>query len=302
MKALITGATGFVGKALVARLSSDGVALRIWARNTERAKSSYPQAEIVAADRDPAALDRAIDGVDVIYNLAGEPVIGPRWTEERRRALEDSRVGVTRDLVAAIARAQKRPSALVSTSAVGYYGDRGDEPLDEASAPAGDFLAKLCAAWEEAALGAEKLGVRVVIVRIGIVLGEGGGALAQMITPFKLGVGGKLGSGKQWMPWIHLDDLIALFATAGRDDRYRGPFNGTGPSPVINFDFTKTLGKVLHRPTIAPVPKLALSVMFGEAANVLLGSQNARPKKALGLGFDFRFSELEPALRAVFPR
>jgi uncharacterized protein (TIGR01777 family) len=193
-----------------------------------------------------------------------------------------------------------KPRVLVSASAVGIYGSRGDEPLDETSAPAGDFLADVCAGWEREAIAARELGIRVVPIRIGIVLGKGGGALGKMLTPFRLGLGSPLGSGRQFMPWVHLDDLVELMLFAAREERVTGPLNGAAPSPVTNREFTKTLGRTLGRPTfMPPVPRIALRTILGEFADVLLASQRVYPRAAEAAGFAFKFRELEPALRDI---
>jgi uncharacterized protein (TIGR01777 family) len=222
-----------------------------------------------------------------------------RWTVERKRRIRDSRVLGTRHLVAGLAAEESRPRVLVSASAVGFYGDRGDEELDETSSAGQGFLAEVCAEWEREALEAERLGIRVVCARIGIVLAHGGGAMAKMITPFRLGAGGRLGSGKQWMPWVHLDDVVGILMHASRDARIRGAVNAVGPGPVTNADFTRALGRALHRPAVLPVPSLALRVAFGDMSEILVASQRVFPRAAERTGYAFAHPELGGALAAA---
>lgn len=301
MRALVTGATGFVGQRLLAQLEQPVVL----SRNSQEATQRLARfgARCVAWDpqQQPAPAE-AFSGIDTVFHLAGEPVAEGRWTAAKRVRMRDSRVVGTRHLVETLAQLNPPPRVLVSASAVGYYGSRGDEVLVESAGPQHDFLAEICIGWEREALKAREAGIRVVPIRIGIVLGEAGGALAKMLTPFKLGIGGILGNGKQWMPWIHVDDLVQLLLFAARTESITGPMNGTAPTPVTNYDFTKTLGRVLHRPTFLPVPGLALRVAFGEFGSVLLGSQRAVPQAAIDAGFQYRYVELEPALRQILNR
>ena len=241
----------------------------------------------------------ALRGADAVVNLAGEPVADGRWTEERKRRIRDSRVIGTRNLVAGLRALAQPPAVLVSASAVGYYGDRGDETLDEQSSPGGGFLAESCAAWEHEAMAAASFGIRVVCVRIGVVLAVGGGALAKMLGPFRVGVGGKLGSGQQWMPWIHIDDVAGLFTHALRNHNVTGPMNAAAPRPVTNADFTRALGKALHRPAILPIPAVALRVLFGEMHEILTGSQRVLPRVAEQSGYAFKHPDVSEALAAV---
>jgi len=231
---------------------------------------------------------------DAVIHLAGEPV-AQRWNAEVKQRIRDSRVAGTRNLVQALAKLPRRPQILISASAVGYYGSRGDETLTESSAAGNGFLAEVCQAWEKEAQGAEALGMRVVFVRTGIVLDSRGGALQKMLPPFRMGVGGKVGSGKQWMPWIHAQDLVDLYRFA-LEQPVKGPVNGAAPYPVVNADFTKTLAAALKRPAIFPVPGLALRVLFGEMADMLMASQRVLPKVAEAAGFRFQFPQLGPAL------
>lgn len=297
MKILVTGATGFVGRALVPRLLADGHGVVVQSRSPERAKNALgADVEVVSSDE---AWSSVLQGVDGIVNLAGEPIISGRWTDKKKAALVASRVDRTETMVEAIGTMSERPSVLVSASAVGYYGDRGSDVLHEDSARGDDFLAELCDGWERAANAAKAHGLRVVTPRIGVVLGRGGGALEKMLPAFKMGGGGKLGSGDQYMPWIHIADLVELIRTALVDERYEGAVNATAPKPVDNKTFTSALGQALHRPTIVPVPSFALKAIFGEAAQVLLEGQRAEPKRALDLGFTFAFPTIEAALEDV---
>jgi uncharacterized protein (TIGR01777 family) len=302
MRALVTGATGFVGPHLLAKLDRPVVLSRDAAKATRQlaqfnvqAYSWEPQTE-----KPPVA---AFDGVDCVFHLAGDPVAEGRWTAAKKARIEGSRILGTRNLVATLREVSTRPATLISASAVGYYGSRGDEVLDENAPPGNDFLAEVCVGWEREATAARELGVRVVPIRTGIVLGKGGGALGKMLTPFKLGLGSPLGSGRQYMPWIHINDLVDEMLFAARTPTVIGPLNGTAPNPVINRDFTKTLGRVLGRPTfLPPMPGFALELLVGEFGEILLTSQRAIPKAALAAGFKFQFDELEQALRDVLTR
>lgn len=295
MRALVTGATGFIGRQLLERLDSAVVL----SRNPEQARSTFPKAEVLRWDpmAGPPPAD-AFRGVEAIFHLAGEPVAEGRWNAAKKQRLRDSRVIGTQHLVQGLEASSERPPVLVSASAVGFYGSRGDEVLDESAAPGNDFLAELCKAWEASAQPARASGVRVVNPRIGIVLGPSGGALAKMLTPFKLGVGGRLGSGKQWMPWIHLDDMVGILLHAVTHTEVEGPINGAAPNPATNRDFTKTLAGVLHRPAIFPAPAFALRLALGEFADVLLGSQRVVPTAAQRTGYVFQHPDLADALRA----
>lgn len=297
MRILITGATGFIGRALALRLQRDGHQVVAWVRNPEKARGTLG-AEVEL--KGPAeGLEAAVAGVDAVINLGGEPIFVGRWTTARKVLLKESRTALTRGLVDAIGKAPRRPSVFISASAVGYYGDRQGERLTESAAPGNDFLAGICQAWEEEAKRAEAHGVRVATVRIGLVMGKEGGALSKMLPPFQLGLGGRLGSGRQYMPWIHLEDLVEIFVQALSDPRLSGPINGTAPKPVTNLEFTKALGRALSRPTIFPVPSPALHLALGEAAGALLGGQNAVPAKLESIGFRFQHPEIGPALADV---
>jgi len=298
MKALVTGATGFVGPRLLRMLDSPVVL----SRNPERARRALGRLAGPIYRWDPMQgppSPEVFEGVDVVLHLAGESVAEGRWTPAQKARIRDSRVVGTRHLVQGIAQASARPKTLVSASAVGYYGDRGDEELTEAAAPAHDFLADVCVEWEREALVAEQHGVRVVTARTGIVLGAGGGALAKMLTPFKLGAGGPLGNGRQWMPWIHVADLARLYLHAAETASIRGPMNAVAPHPVRNSEFTKALARQLHRPAFMPAPYLGLRLLFGEFAKVLFASQRVIPRVAIDTGFVFQYPEIAVALREI---
>jgi len=298
MKALVTGATGFVGPRLL-RLLNGPVVL---SRNPDRAQQSIGHlcSRIVHWDsvQGPPP-PQAFEGIDVVLHLAGESVAEGRWTPAQKSRIRDSRVIGTRHLVQGIAQASEKPTVLVSASAVGYYGDRGEEELPESAPPAHDFLADVCVEWEREALAAERLGVRVVTARTGIVLGAGGGALAKMLTPFKLGGGGPLGNGRQWMPWIHVADLARLYMHAAETASVHGPMNSVAPHPVRNSEFTKALARQLHRPAFLPAPYFGLRLLFGEFAKVLFASQRVIPQVALDTGFVFQYPEIAAALREI---
>ena len=297
MRVLITGATGFIGRALIPRLQREGHSVTAWVRSEARARSQLgADAEIIPTGHGFDALVAALERCDAVVNLAGEPIMGGRWTAARRAVLAGSRIAVTELLVRAVAQARHRPQVLISSSAVGYYGDRAGELLTESSSPGDDFLAQLCQRWEQSAQRAETLGVRVVTLRTGIVLGRAGGALAQMLPPFELGVGGPIGSGTQYLPWIHLHDLVKVIAVALVDDRYRGAVNGVAPEQATSRSFARTLGRALRRPAIVPLPALALKTIFGKAAAVLLASQRIEPRTLVQHSFIFEFPTLDAAL------
>ena len=298
MNITITGATGFLGRPLVARLAAAGHQLHVLGRR--RSESLPLSAQFSAWDATNEPPHASLESAEAIIHLAGEPV-AQRWTADVKQRIYDSRVKGTANLVAAIAGLSRRPRVLISGSAIGIYGSRGDEPLVESSAPGTDFLARLGLAWEAEAVRAETLGLRVVTLRTGLVLGRGG-ALAKMLPPFRLGVGGKIGSGHQWMSWIHIRDWANLVSFALENPGLRGPVNATAPGPVTNEAFTRALAAVLHRPAILPVPEFALKLMFGEMGDVILASQRVLPKAARAAGFQFEFPELQPALLEILHR
>lgn len=293
MRAVVTGATGFIGRRLLDFIDEPIVLTRDAAKARRELGS-----RVKAYDWDlmtQAAPAEALSGVDAVFHLAGEPVAEGRWDAAKKQRLRESRTVGTANLVRGLSAAQPRPPVLVSASAIGYYGSRGDDVLDETAAPGSDFLAKICGEWECEAAAAEKLGIRVASARIGIVLGRGG-ALKKMLLPFKLGVGGRLASGSQWMSWVHVDDVVGMMLHAATNAEVRGAFNAVGPAPVTNAEFTRTLGRVLHRPTIFPVPGFALRLAFGEFGNILLASQRCAPRRMQEAGYTYRFPTLEGAL------
>jgi uncharacterized protein len=296
MRALVTGATGFIGKSLLSRLSEPVVLTR----HPERFDQAQPGIQVHRWDpmQGPPP-EAAWRGVEVVFHLAGEPVAEGRWTAKKKMRIRDSRRVGTANLVRGLAALEEPPRVLVSASAVGYYGDRGDELLPETAAPGNDFLAEVCRLWESAAGEARRFGLRVVNPRTGIVLGCGGGALAKMLPPFKFGLGGRLGSGRQWMPWIHLDDLVGLLLHAAQHDEIDGPMNAAAPHPVTNRQFTAALASVLHRPAFLPAPGAMLKLVVGEFAEVLLASQRVEPQVALRSGYQFSYPELQPALTQI---
>lgn len=296
MRIVITGATGFVGRRLVERLRGSGHALCAWVRSpAAAARTLGPDVALIDASGGRSAMQAAVAEADAIVNLAGEPVIGRRWTDPQKQALRASRIGVTDLVVDAIA-AAPRPRVLVSASAVGYYGDTGAREVDEESPPGTDFLADLSRAWEAAALRAERHQTRVCVVRIGLVLGRDGGVLGRMLPAFRLGLGGPMGSGSQSFPWVHIDDLVSLLIAAIERDELRGPLLAVAPGRVTNREFAAALGHALHRPAVLPVPAFALRLALGESAAALLAGQRAVPRRTQALGFRFAFPELGPAL------
>ena len=299
MKLVVAGGTGFIGRALCRTLGEQGHALVLLTRSTAPAIAAPNATTVVWNPASAGDWERTIDGADGVINLAGEPIAARRWTEAQKKKLRTSRVDTTRALVTAIGKAQAKAKFLLNGSAVGYYGPRGNETVAEDSEPGGDFLGALCKAWEAEARRAEDHGLRVVRLRTGIVLGKNGGALAKMVLPFKLFIGGPLGSGNQWMPWIHLEDEIGLIRFLIENQSARGAINATAPNPVTMKEFCKTLGSVLHRPSWAPVPAFALRLLLGEMAEMLLTGQRAVPAVAERLGYRFRYPMLGDALKSI---
>jgi len=295
MRIFLTGATGLIGRPLAAELQQSGHAVVALTRRPEGARGLAPGVEVVQGDPAvPGRWQEVLAGCDACIHLAGEPVAAARWTPQRKAAIERSRVESTRRVVEVVAAGG--PRVLVCGSAVGFYGSRADEPLDEAAPHGQGFLADVCVRWEAAAAPAAAR-ARVALVRTGIVLARDGGALPRMVLPFKLMAGGALGDGTAWQPWIHLADEVALLRFALIDERVRGPLNGAAPHPARSRDLAGALGRVLRRPSFFPTPAVALRLLLGEMAEVVLASQRVLPKMAVDLGFEFRFPELEPALR-----
>lgn len=293
MKVLVTGSSGFIGSALVPFLTAAGHAVTRLVRSQPRPGAAEVRWDPVAKTVDTAGLE----GLNATVHLAGETIVG-RWTPASKARLRSSRVEGTRLLADALSRLTRPPRVMVCASAIGYYGDRGEEILREESPPGTSFLSQVCREWEAAAQPAIRKGIRVVHLRIGVVLSPAGGALARMLPPFKLGLGGRLGSGRQYMSWIALDELVEVIHFALTNDRLRGAVNAVAPRPVTNLEFTKTLGRVLSRPTIFPVPAFAVRLALGEVADeLLLASTHVEPTRLLAAGYQFRFPELEGALR-----
>lgn len=300
MKVAITGATGLVGPAVVETLRERGAEITVLSRDAERAQR---QLEVAAVRWDAAsgpAPAEALRGRDAVLHLAGEP-IAQRWSETAKRAIRESRELGTRNLLAGLRALgeEDRPRALLSSSGVDIYGARMEEPIDE-DAPTGyGFLAETCLAWEAEANAAAELGVRVVTMRTGMVLDRRGGALAKMLPPFKMGVGGPVAGGAQYVSWIHVGDLARMFAAAASDDRWQGAVNATSPEPVTNRAFSRALGRALHRPAVLPVPGFALQLLYGEMAEIVITGRRVLPAKALMLGFGFEHPQLQEALESA---
>ena len=299
MKVVVTGATGTIGSALVRELTGRGDEVTVLSRNPDRASDSLGvEAHEWSDPKAAPPSEAALAGRDAVLHLLGEP-ISQRWSDDVKKEIRDSRVLSTRNLVAGLAAVadDARPGTLVSQSGAGRYGPRDDERLNE-SAPAGDdFLAEVCEAWEAEALAAERHGLRVTVTRTGVVLSETGGALEKMLPPFKLGVGGSVAGGRQYVPWIHLDDVVGALAFCLDNPDARGAVNVTAPEPVTNAELSKALGKVLHRPAVAPVPALAVKVLYGEMSMIVTTGQRAVPGRLAELGYEFRRPDLVDALR-----
>lgn len=320
MRVTVTGASGLIGSALVAELGERGAEVTVLSRNPSRAQEELG-VEAVRWDPlgEPAPVETLI-GRDAVVHLAGEN-IAQRWSERSKRAIRESRVLGTRNLLAGLeaaggeaadgatatddakaddeATGGQRPRTLISGSAVGYYGPHGEEPLDEDAPPGNDFLAETCVAWEAEARKASALGMRVALIRTGVVLNREGGALQKMLPPFQLGVGGPVAGGDQYISWIHREDLVGMICAALQDERWSGPINGTAPEPVTNRELSHALGHALHRPSLLPVPGFALGLLYGEMAEIVTTGARVMPAKALVLGYSFRYPELAEALRSA---
>jgi uncharacterized protein len=296
MRVLISGATGLVGTALSNTLRADGHTVGQFVR---------PGGTVGAGDVhwDPATgiVDlAAIEGADAVICLSGANIGDGRWTAERKQILRTSRVDLTRFLVDSLGKLKQKPRVFIAASAIGYYGNRGDEILTESSPPGNDFIAQLARDWEAESIRAESGGIRTVILRFAVILSPKGGALARMLLPFKLGAGGRLGSGNQWMSWVALEDVVGIIRTVIVDERIRGPINVAAPAPVQNAEFTRVLARVLHRPAIFPAPAFVLRIALGEMADsLLLASQRVIPERARAAGYKFRYDNLESALRDI---
>jgi uncharacterized protein len=303
VKVAITGATGLVGSRLVEKLTSEGDRVIVFTRSVDRAKrvfpqSTFPDLEIVSCDlKRSGEWQRSISGCDAIVNLAGEP-IAERWSKEHKAEIVASRQLATKNIVEAIERAEFKPSVLINASAIGYYGTSETEVFDEKSSAGNDFLAEVCKTWETEAEKVKELGTRLVIVRIGIVLANGG-ALGKMIGPFKMFAGGPIGSGRQWFSWIHREDLVSLIVRGIKDRDMEGVYNATAPNPVKMNQLCQTLGEVMNRPSWLPVPDFVLELMLGDAAKVVLEGQQVLPKQTQAIGFQYQYSNLKPALEEI---
>jgi len=294
MNILITGGTGFIGHALTQHLSKQGHAVTVLSRNPDKVAAICGPGVNALGDLKQR---KAEDAYRVIINLAGEPIFDARWTEARKKLMRDSRIDLTGQLVDSIERMTVKPDLLISGSAIGYYGDQGDTVLTEQSEPRPDFSHRLCADWEQAAQRASLFGVRVCLIRTGLVIAEDGGLLKRMLLPFRFGLGGRLGSGRQWMSWIHREDWIAIAQTMINDGSMQGAYNATAPNPVTNREFTQTLAYCLNRPALLPIPARLLKTLLGEMSELVLGSQRVMPERLLAQGFEFQYPDLVSALK-----
>lgn len=304
MKIAVTGATGFIGTHLVEKLHEQQHQVVVFSRDGDRARKTFPSATfpnveiIIYTPTQSGPWQTSISGCDGVVNLAGEPIAEGRWTDARKRDIMASRQVGTEKIVEAIAQAEAKPTVLVNSSAIGYYGTSETDRFDETSAPGNDFLAEVCKNWEAAAQKVTESGTRLVIVRTGIVLAMGG-AIAKMYTPFQFFAGGPIGSGRQWFSWIHRDDLVNLIMTALTTTSMNGVFNGTAPNPVRMADFCKEMGTVMNRPSWLPVPSFALETLLGDGAQVVLEGQHVYPKQTLTSGFKYKYETLMPALKEI---
>ena len=293
MNILITGGTGFIGSALTKSLIAQGHAVTVLSRSPDKV------AQICGSDVNALGSLSQLkteDRYQAIINLAGAPIVDARWSEDRKQLIRASRIGLTEHLVACIARMAVKPELLISGSAIGYYGNQSDTVLTEQSTPYEDFSAQLCADWEAAAKQAEQFGVRVCLIRTGLVIADGGGFLQRMLPPFRFGLGGRLGDGRQWMSWIHRQDWIHIAQTMIADSTMQGAYNATAPNPVTNAEFTRILAQCLKRPALLPVPARLLKILLGEMSQLVLGSQRVIPERLLAQGFKFQYDDLAAAL------
>lgn len=299
MHILLTGGTGLIGRRLCQHWLEQGYRLTVWSRKPEQVSHLCGASVRGIAHPD----DLGHEPVDAVVNLAGAPIADRPWTRKRKMLLWDSRITLTEQLMTWLERREQKPRVLISGSAVGWYGDGGERELDETSQPVSeDFASRLCIAWEETAQRAQALGIRVVLLRTGLVLSSDGGMLQRLLPPFKLGMGGPIGSGRQWMPWVHIDDQIAAIDFLLNREDTQGPYNACAPSPVRNRDFARTLAAILHRPAFMPMPAIALRLLMGELSILLLGGQRAHPSRLQEAGFAFRFTDLHAALENLLGR
>jgi uncharacterized protein (TIGR01777 family) len=299
MHILLTGGTGLIGRRLCRHWLDQGHQLSVWSRKPDQVTRLCGAGVRGIAHPD----DIGSQHVDAVINLAGAPIADRPWTRKRKMLLWDSRITLTEQLITWLERREQKPDVLISGSAVGWYGDGGERELDEESAPVSeDFASQLCIAWEETAQRAEAFGIRVVLLRTGLVLANEGGMMQRLLPPFKLGMGGPIGNGRQWMPWVHIEDQIAAIDFLLNREDAQGPYNACAPSPVRNRDFAKTLAAILHRPAFMPMPAVALRLLLGELSILLLGGQRARPNRLQAAGFTFRFTDLHAALENLLGR
>jgi uncharacterized protein len=297
MKILVCGATGLIGRSICKLLSQDGHDVSATSRSATKPQGLAAM-EVHQWDTQAGPpSEKALEGIDAVVNLVGEPIDARRWSDEQKKLIRDSRVVTTRNLVDGLRSLRTKPAVLVNGSAVGYYGNRGDEILDETASAGDGFMSEVCQEWEREAQRATEIGIRSVQVRTGVVLSVEGGALKKMLMPFKLGIGGRLGSGKQWFPWIHIDDIAGIFRHSAIDSSVIGPVNGVSPNPATNAQFTRQLAEALHRPAFLPVPEMSLKVLLGEMSDVLFDSQRAVPSKAIATGYRFVHKDLSAALK-----
>ena len=290
MKILITGGTGFIGSALCSRLLEDKKHdVIVLSRHAEKMNTSF---------RCITHLEQLDVSIDVVVNLAGEPIADKRWSKQQKQRIICSRIDTTQNLIDYFKSIEQKPELLINGSAIGYYGvDENNDPVNEEASGDASFSSQLCQHWESVAMQAEQMGIRTCLLRTGIVLGKGGGALSKMLLPFKMGLGGKIGSGKQWMSWIHLNDLVGIIMYCIEHDDLKGAINGTSPNPVINAAFTKALAKVLHRPAFLPIPAIAVKLLMGKMGEeLLLNGKKILPAKAMAAGYTFQYPHLEEAL------